>query len=58
MNGKVAKMLRKTRQTLPREKQHKAKKLWNSFSVEVRAEMRRTYNEYKNIATKSGGGQV
>ncbi len=50
MNGKVAKMLRKTGKANTKVP-HSMKRYWNSLSKEDRGQLRSDYNKMKNIQT-------
>ncbi len=50
MNGKVAKMLRKTGK-IDTKVPHSMKRYWNSLSDDARWQIRSDYNKMKNIQT-------
>jgi hypothetical protein len=51
MNGKVAKMLRKTGRTTQRNRQHSVKRWWYSLDKNERGELRRDWNKLRAIQT-------
>lgn len=54
MNGKVAKMLRKSGRTKPRTgQQHSVKRWWNSLAKDERGSLRSDWNKLQQI--QNGG---